>query len=63
MYIYSTHRVSNGYEYPLGMDKVSYRGYGYDYNFIPIDYTGMDIVLSYPAHTLPYPLPSLTMEV
>jgi hypothetical protein len=29
------------------------RGYGYGWKFVPIDYTGMGMVLLYPAHTLP----------
>jgi hypothetical protein len=47
--------------YPMGMGtrrvwvwvKFYNRGYGYEWKFVPIDYTGMGMVLLYPAHTLP----------
>jgi hypothetical protein len=45
----------------MGMDtrrvwvwaKIYTHGYGYGQNYVPIDYTGMGMVLLYPAHTLP----------
>jgi hypothetical protein len=52
--ILSTRRVPNGYGYLSGMgaDKVSYPRVWVWVEFLPIGYTGMNMVLLYPVHTL-----------